>query len=98
MMLNKKKLSFIAKLTQVSTVEMQLNPTKKTRQNVSKHFLKKNTKKFHFKTYLRAKISNRNRREPTKKNPSPGLSTYKKVQNPGNIIILSRSQICIYVL
>src|SRR6266498_3900551 len=55
---------------------------------------KKNTKKFHFEIYPRAKISNRNRREPTKKNPSPGRSTYKKIQNPGNNIVPSRSRTC----
>src|SRR5205823_1584998 len=37
----KKKLSFVAKLTQISTAETQLNPTKKTRRNISKRFLKK---------------------------------------------------------
>ena len=37
----KKNLSFVAKLTQVSTAETQPNPTKKTRRNVSKRFLKK---------------------------------------------------------
>ena len=64
--IRKKNLSFVAKLTQVSTAETQPNPTKKTRQNVSKHFLKENTRKFHFETYPRANISNQNRREPTK--------------------------------
>ena len=32
------------KFTQVSTTKTQPNPTKKTRRNVSKRFLKKNTK------------------------------------------------------
>ena len=40
----KKKLSFVAKLTQVSIAETQPNPTKKARRNVSKRFLKNNTK------------------------------------------------------
>ena len=75
----KKNLSFVAKLTQISIAKMQPNPIKKTRRNVSKCFLKKNTKKFHFETYSRAKTSNRNQREPTTKNPSPGRSTYKKI-------------------
>src|SRR2546429_4469157 len=86
MVCNKKKknLSFVAKLTQVSTAETQPNPTKKTRRNVSKRFLKKKYKKFHFETYPRAKISNRNRRESTKKiqvrNRNEDLQEKKKLQ------------------
>ena len=39
-----KKTSFVAKLTKVSIAETQPNPTKKARRNVSKRFLKNNTK------------------------------------------------------
>ena len=73
----KKNLSFVAKLTQVSTAETQPNPTKKTRRNVSKRFLKKIQKNSISKLTQEPRYPIEIGGNLQKKNPSSGRSTYR---------------------
>ena len=65
-----KKISFVVKLIKVSIVETQLNPTKKTRRNVSKRFLKK-IQKIPLRNLPKSQDIQSKSEGTYKKNPSP---------------------------